>query len=139
MLAIQDCGTLNYTSTKTKKQSHFQTYFLSTRWNYLQNVFKLNMLCHLVILLSVLWAHTLSQSEFSTQYNLVLSFLHFQCPIFFNITQQLLTSSYSSSCHFYLPLYLFFNNVFQKAISYARCDQSSQLSFLLFVGYSFPP
>ena len=33
------------------------------------------------------------------------------------IIQQLLTSSSSSSCHFYLSLYLSFNNLFQKAFS----------------------
>ena len=33
------------------------------------------------------------------------------------VIQQLLTSSSSSSCHFHLPLYLSFDNLFQKAVS----------------------
>ena len=33
------------------------------------------------------------------------------------VIQQLLTSSFLSSCHFYLPFYLSFNNLFQKAVS----------------------
>ena len=33
------------------------------------------------------------------------------------VIQQLLTPSSSSSCHFYLPLYLSFNNLLQKAVS----------------------
>ena len=52
------------------------------------------------------------------------------------VIQQLLTPSSSSSCHFYLPLYLSFNNLLQKASFYVRCDQSSQPSVFLFhVGY----
>ena len=35
---------------------------------------------------------------------------------FINIIQELLTSSASSSCHFYLNLYLFFDNVFWKKV-----------------------
>ena len=33
------------------------------------------------------------------------------------VIQQLLTPSSSSSCHFYLPLYLSFNNLLQKTVS----------------------
>ena len=43
----------------------------------------------------------------------------FQCTVsslLLKIIQQLLTCSFSSSCHFYPPFYLSFSNVFQKAV-----------------------
>ena len=42
--------------------------------------------------------------------------------------QQLLMSSFSSSCHFHLSLYLSFDNLFQKAVS--TQDVSNQFSLL---------
>ena len=46
-------------------------------------------------------------------------YLVFQTPVsslFLNVIQQLLTSSFSSSRHFYPTFYLSFNNVFQKVV-----------------------
>ena len=51
--------------------------------------------------------------------------------LFFNVTQQILTSSSSFPLHFYPSLYLSFNNVFQKAVPTQKCP--IQLAFLLFI------
>ena len=48
---------------------------------------------------------------------------------FLKVVQQLPTSSYLSSCHFYPPLYLSFNNPLQKAVSTLNVTNPVRLPF----------
>ena len=71
----------------------------------------------------------LQQSEFSTECDLVfnLSIYSIQFP---KGAKQLLTSSSSSSRHFFTSLFLSFNNVFQKAVS--TQDMTKPVSLMSF-------
>jgi len=72
-----------------------------------------------------------SKSEFSIEGDAVLPF-SFPCTLtFLNVIQYLLTSSSSSSRHFYPSLCLSFNNVFYK--QFLNKMRPIQLAFLLFI------
>ena len=52
---------------------------------------------------------------------------------FLKVIQQLPTFSFSSSCHFYSPLYLSFNNPLWKAVSMQNVTNPVRLSFTYFM------
>ena len=52
---------------------------------------------------------------------------------FLKVMQQLLTSSSSSSCHFYSAFYLSFNNLLQKAVSTQNVTNPVSLPFTYFI------
>ena len=77
---------------------------------------------------------SISSSRASSPHCVIQCFL-FQFPVSFllrKVTQQVLTSSSSSSRHLYPSLYISFNNVSQSVIN-------PHSLFLLFVGYFSPP
>ena len=79
----------------------------------------------------VLWpVHTLFQSEFSTECDLVLPLSVSSIFGFLQVIQQLLMSSSSSSSNFYPSFYRSFNNI-QKAVSVQ--DVTNPVSLLLFI------
>ena len=79
----------------------------------------------------VLWqVHTLFQSEFSTECNLVLPLSNSSIINCLKVIQQLFMSSCSSSSNFCPSFYLSFSNI-QKAVSMQ--DVTNPFSLLLFV------
>ena len=75
----------------------------------------------------------LFQSELSTQCDLELPLQMRVSSTFLKVIQQLPTSSSSSSCHFYPPIYLSFNNPLQKAVSTQNVTNPVRLPFTVFV------
>jgi hypothetical protein len=71
------------------------------------------------------------QFVFSIQFNLVFPLSKVPVPYrYFKVTQHLLTSFSSSSCHFYPSFHLSFNKVVWKAVT--TQGRSTQLGFILF-------
>ena len=78
---------------------------------------------------------SIGSSKASSPQGAILCFL-FQFPAasrLLKVIQYLLTSSSSSSCHFYPSLYLSFNNVFQKAVP--TQDLTNPVSLQFFFSY----
>ena len=85
------------------------------------------------ILLSVFSVRSIASSKASSPQRVIQCFLfQFTVPsLFLKVIQQLLTSSFSSSRHFYPSLYLSSNNVFQKAVPTQDVTNPVSLRFIV--------
>ena len=84
---------------------------------------------------SLSYDRSISSSKASSSQSAIQSFLR-QMRVFspvLQVIQQLPTSSSSSSCHFYPPFYLSFNNPLQKAVSTQNVTNPVSLPFSYFM------